>query len=214
MSIVCGARSSPLSRAQAAEVQTALRPFGISLRMIWVDTIGDQDRTTSLRALGKTDFFTRELDQLLLTGALRMAIHSAKDLPSPIPPGLSVAAVTKGIDPRDSLVLSERPMPSCPCIATSSMRREERVRLVYPHAVFIDLRGTIFERLQVLADGKADGVVVAEAALIRLNLTHLPRVFLPGNTTPGQGRLAILIQEGDEEMRRLMEPLHDPLPWN
>ena len=214
MSIVCGARSSPLSRAQTAEVQMALRPFGISLHMVWVDTAGDQDRTASLRTLGKTDFFTRELDQLLLKGDLRITVHSAKDLPCPIPPGLSVAAVTKGVDPRDSLVLSERPLSSCPRIATSSVRREESVRLLYPHAVFIDLRGTILERLQVLAEGKADGVVVAEAALIRLNLTHLPRVFLPGSTAPGQGRLAILIQEGDEEMRKLLEPLHDPLPWN
>jgi hydroxymethylbilane synthase len=213
MNILCGARSSLLSRAQVKEVQAALLPFSLSLHMVWVETLGDRDRKTSLRALDKTDFFTRELDQLLLSGAIRMAVHSAKDLPDPIPVGLAVAAVTKGIDPRDSLVFSKC-MPSFPRIATSSVRREESVLSLYPHALFIDLRGMIHERLQILVQGGADGVVIAEAALIRLELTHLPRVFLPGSTPAGQGRLAILIREDDEEMRQLMEPFHDPLPWN
>ena len=141
-----------------------------------------------------------------------MAVHSAKDLPDPIPTGLSIAALTPGLDPRDSLVMSAHPMPTKePLIATSSKRREENVRLMYPSALFVDLRGTIHERLNVLTRGEADGVVIAEAALIRLELTHLPRVFLLGETSLGQGKLAILIREGDEVLRKLLRPLHDPL---
>lgn len=187
-SVKAGARSSPLSRAQ-------VRELGLDLEMTWVETIGDRDKTTSLRTLGKTDFFTRELDQLLLAGEIRIAIHSAKDLPDPIPDGLCIAALTPSIDERDALVYNE--LPEYPLIATSSIRREEAVRILFPTALFIDLRGTIQERL---ACG-ADGVVIAEAALIRLGLTHLKRVYLPGPTVPGQGSLAIVCRSNDEEMK-------------
>jgi len=177
---------------------------------VWVNTTGDIDKTTSLRHLGKTDFFTRELDQMLLSGEIRAAVHSAKDLPEPLPQGLAVAAMTRGVDPRDSLVLrpdeSLATLPAGAVIATSSARREESVRLLRNDLKFIDLRGTIGERLEKLRTGEADGVVVAEAALIRLNLTHLNRIFLPGETAQNQGRLAILVREGDEEMKRLFAP--------
>ena len=177
-----GARSSPLSRAQVEEFKLE---FGIECEVVWVKTTGDIDKVTSLRTLDKTDFFTRELDQMLLRGEIDAAVHSAKDLPDPMPKGLWVAALSKGVDSRDSLVIKREPVR---LVATSSVRREESVRQLYPDCQFVDLRGTIQERLEK----DVDGVVVAEAALIRLNLTHLNRVFLQGETTPGQGKLAIV----------------------
>lgn len=183
--MLIGARSSPLSRAQVAEI---IQEFNLSCQIIWVDTTGDLDKTTSLRSLEKTDFFTRELDQLLLQGQIDLAIHSAKDLPDPLPKGLKLAALSKGVDPRDSLVIKREPL--C-VVATSSQRREEAVKQLYPNCQFVDVRGTIHERL-----GKdVDGVVIAEAALIRLGLTHLKRVYLPGETAPLQGKLAIVCRE-------------------
>lgn len=210
MKIFVGARSSPLSRAQVKEVEKELPPE-VSFEMIWMETLGDRDQKTSLRTLGKTDFFTRDLDELLLTGRIRAAIHSAKDLPDPLPEGLSVAALTKGQDPRDCLVYGSDSMPKKPRIATSSERREESVRQLYPDAIFLDLRGPIHKRLEILERGEADGVVLAEAALIRLGLTHLKREILPGETVPLQGKLAILIREDDDEMRLLFRSLYDPL---
>src|SRR6266852_5250049 len=96
-----GARGSNLSRAQMAEVQ---KEWGLRCELVWVTTTGDLDKKTSLRGLEKTDFFTRELDQMVLRGEIDGAIHSAKDLPDPLPKGLKLAALSKGVDPRDSLV--------------------------------------------------------------------------------------------------------------
>lgn len=183
--MLIGARSSPLSRAQVEEVR---EEFGLDFEIMWVETIGDRDKETSLRTMGKTDFFTRELDLLLLEGKIDAAVHSAKDLPDPLPKGLKIAAISKGVDPRDSLVIKREPVE---VVATSSARREEAIRELFPNCRFVDLRGTIQERLAK----DVDGVVVAEAALIRLKLTHLKRVFLSGNTAPMQGKLAIVCRE-------------------
>jgi porphobilinogen deaminase len=141
----------------------------------------------------KTDFFTRELDEMVLRGEVDAAVHSAKDLPEVLPEGLEVAAITKGLDGRDALVMRQPLF----VVATSSERREEEVRKLFPGVAFRDLRGTIGERLAIWERGEVDGVVVAEAALIRLSLTHLPRLFLPG--PPLQGRLAIVTRKGKGE---------------
>ncbi len=210
-SIKVAARSSPLSRAQVAEVLGLLKQVHpqITFQEIWVRTTGDCDRTTSLRTLGQTNFFTKQVDDLVLSKQCQVGIHSAKDLPLPLTDGLELIALTNGLDPGDSLVMRESSLPPNGCVATSSVRREEAVKLVYPDARFIDLRGTIAERLAKLDGGEVDGVVVAEAALIRLGLTHLPRLQLPGNTTPMQGKLAVIARIDDEEMKQLFTCIHD-----
>jgi hydroxymethylbilane synthase len=208
MKIKAGARSSPLSKAQFEEIRSALHPR-LVLEPVWAESPGDRDRTRSLRDLEKTDFFTRDLDQMLLSGKIRIAIHSAKDLPEPLSPGLVLAALTKGIGSQDSLVFREgESLPTLPAgsvIATSSQRREDNVKRLCPDFVITDLRGTIEERLAKLYTGEADGIVVAEAALIRLKLTHLNRIMLPGDTVPLQGRLAIIARSDDEEIIPLIK---------
>ncbi len=92
-------------------------------------------------------------------------------------------------------------------IATSSLRREEAVRQLRSDLVFSDLRGRVEERLSQLEKGTADGVVVAEAALIRLKLTHLNRIHLPGETVPLQGRLAIIGRSDDPEIHQIFHVL-------
>lgn len=204
--IIVGARRSPLSQAQLQEVESALLKHHPRMKFkgLLLDTIGDKDLTTSLRKLEKTDFFTKEIDQLLLTSACRIAIHSAKDLPLPIPKGLKVVALTSGIDPSDSLVLRPNQilenLPSGSIVATSSERREAAVRQLHSGIVFQDIRGTIGQRLEKLNLGLVAGVVVAEAALIRLGLTHLNRVKLPGETVRYQGQLAVMARDTDVEM--------------
>lgn len=183
--MIVGARSSPLSRAQVEEIR---KEFGLDFEVIYVESTGDLDQKTSLRTLDKSDFFTKELDQMLLDGTIDLAIHSAKDLPDPLPKGLKIAALSRGLDSRDSLVIKNEPVES---VATCSVRREDAVREIYPNARFVDLRGTIEERLKK----EVDAVVVAEAALIRLKLTHLKRIFLPGETVPLQGKIAIVSRE-------------------
>lgn len=209
-SVRTAARASPLSRAQAVEVQ-ALLPH-LELSMHFVETIGDLDKKTSLRDLGKSDFFTREIDRMLLEGKVDAAIHSAKDLPEPLPDGLSIAALTAGVDPRDALVLRRgqnlSDLPEGSCIATSSKRREDAVKTLRSGFCFCDLRGTIQERLEKLERGEVDGVVVAEAALARLGLrAKLNRFFLPGDAAESQGRLAIVVRSEDTQTKELFCPI-------
>lgn len=203
------ARASPLSRAQVEEVERELRTFHpyVNFSPEWVQTHGDQDRSTSLRALGKSDFFTREVDAKVLAGACRVSVHSAKDLPESFPKGLKLLALTRGVDPRDALVFREemsfKTLPRGARIGTSSGRRDEMLKAMRSDFICTDVRGTIEERLELIDQGVIDGLVVAEAALIRLGLTHLPRLILEGETAPLQGRLAILAREDDEEMHTL-----------
>lgn len=206
--IPVAARVSLLSQAQVKEVFKELKRYRSKFRFetYFVETKGDKDQTTSLRGLDRTDFFTQEVDDLLLQGKCRIAIHSAKDLPAEIPKGLKIISITHGLDSSDSLVLRPgetlQSLKKNAMIATSSVRREEAVRSLRSDFTFCDLRGTINQRLKLLEIGKADGVVVAEAALIRLGYKHLNRIKLPGETTPLQGKLAILAREDDEEMER------------
>jgi hydroxymethylbilane synthase len=204
-----GARSSPLSQAQVKEVQEALD--GIHFLTEWVETTGDLDQTTSLRDLDKTDFFTKELDHMLLKGEIQAAIHSAKDLPDPLPDGIAIAALTEGVDPSDSLVLRSgetlQSLKKGALIATSSKRREEMVQQILAGCIFTDIRGTIGKRLSYLFSGQVDGVVIAEAALLRLKLCHLNRYRLPQMAAPYQGKLAILCREEDVGIKELFAPL-------
>ncbi len=204
-----GARGSPLSRKQVDEVYRevlALAPH-IQFTPHFIDTTGDKDQTTSLKFLEKTDFFTKEVDEMLLSRQCRIAIHSAKDLPDPLPDGIVIAAITRGVDPSDSLVLHEdqtfATLPSGALIACSSIRREEAIKSLRQDLRFADIRGTISQRLDQLFSRKVDGVVIAEAALIRLGLTGLNRFKIPGETVPLQGKLAVAVRKGDHEMIRL-----------
>lgn len=211
LEITVGGRNSPLSKTQVEEVYAELKAVHpeVLFRPIFVETMGDRDKVTSLRTLGRTsDFFTREIDQMLLKGECRIAIHSAKDLPNPLTKGIAIVAITKGVDPSDALVLRQgETFPKAGVVATSSERREECVRQLFPEARFVDIRGNIQERLDKLTESAIDGVVIAEAALIRLQLTHLNRIRLPGETAHLQGRLAVTARAGDLEMAQLFSNL-------
>lgn len=211
--ITVGARHSPLSQAQLQEVLRELQQFHHKIRFdpLLIPSQGDKDQRTSLRSLGKTDFFTREIDELLLSGKCQIAIHSAKDLPDPLPQGLSLIALTHGMDEADVLVLREgeklETLPWQASIGTSSEQREAAVCQLRADLQFVDIRGTIGQRLSKLYAGEVHGVVIAEAAMIRLGLTTHNRLRLPGPTTHFQGQLAILAREDDSEMRALFSCL-------
>ncbi|MDR3624192.1 MAG: hydroxymethylbilane synthase [Chlamydiales bacterium] len=214
LNIIVGARDSKLSRTQFREVYEEIRVFypSIVFTPIWLKTMGDMDQTTTLRTLEKTDFFTREIDQLQLQGGCRISIHSAKDLPDPLPKGLIIACLTKGVDSSDSLVLREGEdffsLRAGAIIATSSLRREEMVRKLRQDLSFVDIRGAIDVRLQKLNTKEVDGVVVATAALIRLGLlSNINCIKLLGSTVPLQGRLAVVVREDDSEMRAMFSSL-------
>lgn len=209
MEIVVAARASPLSKKQVFEVHREIIAYypDIIFMPYYSETTGDKDLKTSLKGLEKTDFFTKEIDTLLLSGKCRIAIHSAKDLPEPIPVGLTIVAITKGVDASDALVFREgenlHSLPVGAKIGASSDRRENNLKKIRQDFTFVDIRGTIEQRLSKLYRGDLDGVVIAEAALIRLGLTGLSRVILEGDTPPLQGKLAVLCRQEDLEMATL-----------
>lgn len=207
--ITVAARGSELSRAQVTEVERLMhsRGFAVLFHPTWIETRGDKDLITSLRQMDKSDFFTKEIDEMLLTRQCRVAIHSAKDLPDPMAEGLVIAALTEGVDSADVLVMKEgmsvATLPFGARVATSSERRQEMMRSLRSDFVSCDVRGTIGARLRLLDEGCFEGLIMAEAALIRLGLTHLNRVRLEGPTAAYQGRLAVVTLETDDEMRGL-----------
>lgn len=214
MEIFVGARDSRLSRAQVEEVERELRAEGqeVVFKPVWIETPGDRDLVTSLTTLDRTDFFTQDIDQRQLLGEIRIAIHSAKDLPDPLPKGLKVVALTKGVDQSDVLVLRKgetleglRPGAK---IGTSSLRRIEALKELRVDLDPIDIRGTIDQRLLKLVTHQVDGVILAKAALIRLNFLHLNMIPLKGTSALHQGRLAIVAREEDAEMNLLFSLIH------
>jgi len=208
------ARDSLLSQRQVEEVYLALKQHRpeILFDVTCMKTIGDLQRTVSLMGMDKTNFFTKELDEWILAGKADVAVHSAKDLPEPLPEGLAIYALTKGLDPSDSLVLQEnksvQTLPIGAKIGTSSQRRIETLRGLREDFIPVDIRGSILERLSLLEKGDLDGVIVAEAALMRLRLTHLHRILLSGDVPLMQGRLAIVGKKNNLFLQEIFESIH------
>jgi hydroxymethylbilane synthase len=215
--LVMATRASPLALAQVVEIQSLLHQYvpDLQIEPLTIVSRGDRDLTTSLRDLGRDDFFTRELDLAVSNGFCHCALHAAKDLPEPLPPELTIVALTAGIDSGDCIVLppgiSFYDLPAGATIATSSARREAAVISLRDDLTFCDIRGTIHQRLAVLERGDIAGVVIAEAALIRLGLTYLNRLRLPGPTVSHQGRLAVVTRRDNVAMQKLFAPLHSAL---
>lgn len=211
--ISVAARSSALSRTQVEEVFSEISLFypHITFDATYVLSTGDKDLKTSLKLMDKTDFFTKEIDEMLLKGDCRIAIHSAKDLPDPLPKGLEIVALTKGVDPSDSLLFREggnlASLPSGAKIATSSLRREEMIKNLRDDLICVDIRGTIEERIRQLDAYDVDALVIAEAALIRLGLTEKKRMKLPGPYAKWQGKLAVIARDDDHLMKEMFSKI-------
>jgi hydroxymethylbilane synthase len=212
--IIVGARSSILSKVQVEEVYTLLQAYhpDVIFEKKWFQTRGDLDQDTSLTSLEKTDFFTKEIDEAVLQGVCHVGIHSAKDLPDPMPVGLCVVACTKGLDPSDVLVLREGEdwsrLRLGSRIGTSSLRRQRNICDLRNDFVCVDIRGTIDKRLALLDEGVCDGVVMAKAALLRLGIRR-NMVPIEGEVSPMQGRLAIVAKTFDADMQALFSCLHN-----
>jgi len=206
--ITVAARDSALSKAQTEEVLTNLRYYrpDIVFEPIFVKTTGDLDLKTPLTGMEKTNFFTKEVDELVLTGLADVGIHSAKDLSDPIAKGLVSVAYTEGVDPSDVIVFrkgeSLKSLPPFAKVGTSSVRRQENLLTLRKDFSLVQIRGTIERRLSLLDEGEVDALVMAKAALIRLKIVR-DSIHLPGPSAEMQGRLAVLAREGDLEMKEL-----------
>ena len=185
------------SRLALLQVEELVKEAGITdYELIKTTSYGDRHKEVSLMDEGLAqDFFTRELDEALLEGRADIAVHSAKDLPNPLPDGIELLALTEGKDPSDSLVardgLTLATLPAGSKVGTSSTQRKEELLKVRPDLVVVPIRGTIEERIAQVDDGSVDALIVATCALDRLGLSHRATERLPFKTHPLQGKLAV-----------------------
>lgn len=175
---------------------------GARVEQLPITTTGDERLQWSLEAKGGKGLFTSELERAILAGEADFAVHSAKDLPTEMDPGLEIVGYLPREDPGDVLILREgveRPAT----MASGSPRRRQQVARLFPDAGWKEIRGNVGTRLQKLADGYADGGVMAAAGLKRLGIFHFPGlVFRPltvAECVPaaGQGAIAVQARRGE-----------------
>lgn len=206
-----GTRGSRLAMVQtqdALDKLSALFP-SVAFEVVPVTTPGDRDLTTDLR-VSPGDFFTRDLDDALRAGRIDLAVHSAKDLPDPVPPDLDWFWLPWREDPRDAWILPRgktwAELPDAPVVGVSSERREACCRARLPHAVMKPIRGTIPSRLEQLDAGDFDAILMAGAALNRLGLADRITEWVPLTelaVPAGQGYLAVTFRLGDPVWTRI-----------
>jgi len=205
-------RASRLARTQTGEAIAVINqryPDWV-FRFLTLDTPGDRDLHTPLTdAAVPDDFFTRDLDHALLEKSADLAVHSAKDLPQQLHPDLTVVALLPALDIRDALVFTSgwNPANKPATIGTSSPRRDEVIRAMYPQAERLPLRGTIDQRIERLDAGAFDAIIVAACALERLQLRERIGAYLPCDPAPQQGRLALVIRKEDAALYQALREL-------
>ena len=216
-SIRIGTRGSTLALAQAnwlkAEIGGRWPEAAVSLQII--KTSGDRFVEEALQAIGGKGVFTKEIEEALLAGEIDLAVHSMKDLPTELAPGLAIIAVPEREDPRDVLVarsgarLSE--LPNGSRIGTGSLRRKAQLLHYRADLLVTPVRGNVDTRLKKLDAGEADALVMAAAGLKRIGREDRITEFLPGNVcvgAPAQGALAIESRD-DPSLHEEFEFLND-----
>jgi hydroxymethylbilane synthase len=211
-----GTRGSQLALWQANEVARRLTEGGLDVEIVPIRTSGDRLAEVTLAKEGGKRLFVKEIEDALLDGRIDVAVHSTKDMPVALPPGLEIAAWLPRADPSDALVLprAETGDPSdsseprrlsaalealgpSPRLGTSSVRRVTQMHRLIPGATFLPIRGNVETRLRKLDEGQYDGIVLACAGLQRLGAGDRITVALPVSVAvpaPGQGAVAVEIR--------------------
>lgn len=217
--LVIGSRGSDLALTQSRQVAALLEAAhpGLTVRIDILSTKGDRVLDTPLAKIGGKGLFTEELEASLLDGSIDLAVHSLKDLPTTLPDGLCLAAVSRREDPRDALVCATATglddLPRGARVGTSSLRRRAQLLARRPDLEVVDLRGNVPTRLRKLTDHGLDAIVLAAAGLHRLNLAGRVTAYLEADTmlpAVGQGALGLETRAGDTRVLDLVAPLHDP----
>ncbi|MDR1085575.1 MAG: hydroxymethylbilane synthase [Deltaproteobacteria bacterium] len=214
--LIIGARGSPLSLAQTETVVRALKKHhpGLTVSVKPIRTGGD-DLSTRSQSLGLKGLFVQEIEKALLKGEIDLAVHSAKDLPQDLPPGLALGPVPLRGPVHDSLVsvrgLKLKELPLGARVGTSSLRRQTLLLAARPDLAVVPIRGNLDTRLAQLTCGRLEATVLAAAGLNRLGRSDWPQIPLPPESflpAPGQGSLALEYREGDRETLDLISPLN------
>ena len=199
------ARGSRLSRLQVEEVFKNFPELAYEIK--YLESYGDKNQQISLlNGEAPADIFTRELDDAIRQGDADIAIHSAKDLPYPLPEDIEVIALFPAFDTTDSLVSRDHKklaeLPAGSIIGTSSPLRKKGLNELRPDLTIKGIRGCIEERVQQVKDGKYDAAIVATCALKRLGMEDEIAEVLPFPTHPLQGFLAITAKKGSQALQQ------------
>lgn len=199
------ARGSRLSRLQVEEVFKNFPELAYEIK--YLESYGDKNQQISLlNGEAPADIFTRELDDAIRQGDADIAIHSAKDLPYPLPEDIEVIALFPAFDTTDSLVSRDHKklaeLPAGSIIGTSSPLRKKGLNELRPDLTIKGIRGCIDERVQQVKDGKYDAAIVATCALKRLGMEDEIAEVLPFPTHPLQGFLAITAKKGSQDLKQ------------
>ena len=214
--IVLATRGSKLALAQAEQVKALIEAKGFECELLIVKTKGDKDQNRPIHEIGGDGLFVREIEKALLDKSADIAVHSAKDLPYELAEGLLIAGVPKAASPADCLIRlktaasKDEPM----IIGTGSPRRICEYLAIDENVEFKSLRGNIDTRLGKLESGEYDSIILARAALDRLNIDLSPydvHEFTSEEMIPAacQGIIAIECRSDDEEIVRLLEEVSD-----
>ncbi len=214
-SVRIGTRGSPLALFQAMETRRLIAAAaGLEPDAIAVETIrtsGDRISDRPLSEVGGKGLFTKEIDTALLSGAVDIAVHSAKDMPTVLPDGIVIGACLKRADVRDAFLSSKAmrlaDLPEGAVVGTSSLRRRALTLRARPDIKVVDMRGNVETRLAKLEAGVADATLLAYAGLIRLGLgDRATSVIEPIDWLPaaGQGVIAITARADDPDMLGLL----------
>jgi hydroxymethylbilane synthase len=215
-----GSRGSPLALVQAREVQSRLAkaagldPAQIEIKVI--RTTGDAIQDRPLAEAGGKGLFTKEIEEALLAGAIDLAVHSSKDMPTVLPSGLVLSAFLPREDPRDAFIgrsaKTLRDLSNGAVVGTASLRRQALVKHLRPDLKIVPLRGNVETRLRKLEAGDFDATILAVAGLKRLGLLTAVTSFLdPQEFVPavGQGAIGIETREDDADARALVAKIND-----
>ena len=210
-----GTRGSRLALWQANAVRDALVAVHgfepAEVEVVAIRTSGDRIQDRALAEAGGKGLFTKEIEEALLSGAVDLAVHSAKDMETFLPERLVIGACLEREDVRDALVAraadSLASLPQGARVGTASLRREALLRRVRPDVEIALLRGNVPTRLKRVEAGEFDATLLAVAGLRRLGLVEHASAYLPPEDFPpacGQGAVAVECREGDGRARDLL----------
>lgn len=198
--IKIGTRGSKLALFQAYQVRDALKRIvpDWKIDVVIVKTKGDKILDVALSKIGDKGLFTKELEDLILTDELDIAVHSLKDLPTVLPKGLKISGVLPRYEVRDALVTRNKQklheLNEQNIVATSSLRRKSQLLKYNPKLKIVDIRGNVDTRIRKLQEGHCDALIMAAAGLLRLGYgDQISEIISPNDIIPavGQGIIAI-----------------------
>ena len=216
--LVIGTRGSPLALWQANWAKETLETHhpGLQVEIEVIRTTGDRLARVPLAQIGGKEVWTKEIEEALLNGQIDLAVHSLKDLPTVLPRGLLLGAISPREEVQDALVALEggdlESLKKGARIGTGSLRRQAQLRWLRPDLQVEGIRGNVETRLRKLETEGLDGIILASAGLHRLGLGgRITEVLDEGRMlpAPGQGALGIEIREGDERVQVSVDVLND-----